>query len=1538
MSHSHSAGLLAAYNSLTDKHLAGYFNNARMRRHLLRSGLISRNGRILSEKEYKLNIMSQDHQKYIRECLAQAIFHKVLDMERYNQLEIKKKLETLARKERIPRFKGEPTRWSIESNIPILSPRPPLGPKANRGHGVLVDGGHTSPVTLTAPRPYTAPGNMQPPIRLQPLPRSPAVGTVPKITSGSRSKTSLLENKAPFPIGGKKAVKKFRNFMDNSQGMNQYQLLNITSHLMPIPPPPPPPRGRGAGENRPEPWRRRRFRPITAPNGLEPLFTRDLRRIPKTPLHSNAAITMIYLGKNVRLSYDHTDFRDEIKVYQQHCGGENLCVYKGKLLEKETFQFISKRHHGFPFSLTFFLNGMQVNRLSSCCEYKHRKGSRLGGKRGYFGLVCVERSSPCYKCIIAMGLDKKLASPKLKKEKSIEKREELKKGEGKLRKTRKHIILKQNDLEGSKASASVMFSAQEENTGVEEVRTAVEEMERTGQPRLDVWEDDHQNMLKYEYEEDFEVDEEKQDEKAHEQGQAGDHMNGMSKSPSDGEKDNLDPEKKSESLWQKATDADDNVKDEDDGRSDSELDEDEQGKLFSLSGYIDGCSEDESALGDRDVHTGNSPDARSSSFQESNENDEPGKSHLPIKDSLETVIEDRKLVKADVDSKPLPIEESLENVLEEETKKRSQTNAEGLSEKAREHVSEEEKEKDKSKLWEGSTAKVKDRKAGPCRVETSAGQIIADAMEPGHHCHPGTKSGVHSTDEEEKHSGTPETDTDAAPNKNLVVKERAALNSNKESKQAALETYILEKKEAVEEDEAPQHREADTMEEQGAAALWREAEGHHVPLRQGTPTAGPPAPVERFAKEREALPGPASRAEADAAGARGLHKAAVNPSGKAASGGSRGWDENETPRQLALLHSALETEKAASEEERGSEEAALTGRAAALNSERAEAEAAPRAAVAAGKGEAEPGEAGRQAASERPDVERSVEEASTDLEAMASVEDASKRQGGSGEAIRGAEEQAQEKEAATEAPTPRRSSASAKAAAATAGVLGDRMQGLSRGDGEGEGVQTEAGAPKEGDRKETAPQEFDAAAETRKSEGPEAPCRETESAGEAGPRAKALREESGSGAEHKFRGEGDAALTEVRPEEEAQAPQKETVGEAAYEAEGAADLAEAAGPPGGGPLGDGAAAVLEAARGLEESLGNGAAPSKKEGGEGRREAGAAAPKGRAERPGSGDAAASAQDEGLGPEGEGPELAAEAQDHGGRVGPGGRGKEEPLQGRQGLGGTVMTLEDVPEGDSVMAEQLSEEVMEKDPEGEVEEECTVEAGVMRNRVTEEDRSVQASVASDEDIPQGEGEAERAAEEREASTDLKTAEGKTKPNKASSSDAAGEETWHKVDELLGKEAAAEKAAEGEIALSREDEPVAEAVTLTWAPEAEAGVLQEPSELEEKAPQLGQEGEGGAAEATLQAEALGEEGSTGGGDGGQGAGAAEEFSPGVSQERESEPSRESPQDVETHPGGPDCTGTQEKQEQTVQRESENADVSPSNMEAEETSWHTIF
>jgi hypothetical protein len=64
---------------------------------------------------------------------------------------------------------------------------------------------------------------------------------------------------------------KFRNSMGNSQKTNLYQFPNIDSYVIPMIPSPPPPKV--TKENRSETWKRRRVRPITAPNGLEPLFT-----------------------------------------------------------------------------------------------------------------------------------------------------------------------------------------------------------------------------------------------------------------------------------------------------------------------------------------------------------------------------------------------------------------------------------------------------------------------------------------------------------------------------------------------------------------------------------------------------------------------------------------------------------------------------------------------------------------------------------------------------------------------------------------------------------------------------------------------------------------------------------------------------------------------------------------------------------------------------------------------------------------------------------------------------------------------------------------------------------------------------------------------------------------------------------------------------------------------------------------------------------------------------------------------------------------
>ncbi|NXB06794.1 ERIC3 protein, partial [Cnemophilus loriae] len=189
-----------------------------------------------------------------------------------------------------------------------------------------------------------------------------------------------------------------------------YQLPVINPRVVPVPPP------RLHRGHRCVPAVRsglptgRRFHPTTAFN--EQLLIKNTGGFPKSPLCSNAFVTMVYLGKSKHVSL--RDYKDEIKVYQQHCGGENVCVYKGELLEGDTFQFTSKRHHGFPFSLTFFLNGMQVDRLSCCCEYKHQRRSRLRGRNRYFRVLHVAGAPPCYRCIVAMGLDKKLSPPKRK--------------------------------------------------------------------------------------------------------------------------------------------------------------------------------------------------------------------------------------------------------------------------------------------------------------------------------------------------------------------------------------------------------------------------------------------------------------------------------------------------------------------------------------------------------------------------------------------------------------------------------------------------------------------------------------------------------------------------------------------------------------------------------------------------------------------------------------------------------------------------------------------------------------------------------------------------------------------------------------------------------------------------------------------------------------------------------------------------------------------------------------------------------------------
>ncbi|CAF0754519.1 unnamed protein product [Didymodactylos carnosus] len=148
--------------------------------------------------------------------------------------------------------------------------------------------------------------------------------------------------------------------------------------------------------------RRRLQRPKTnTPLSLNRSFTGNTSRShsPTKELPS-CEVTMIYYGPHTKIDYDHNLFEplDEVMVMQQHCGGENLPVFKKMLKAGDTFQFKSRRHPNFPFGLSLYVKGLIDSRISTCCEYKHRNGVRLGGERGHFGIQSVQGSKPCLKC------------------------------------------------------------------------------------------------------------------------------------------------------------------------------------------------------------------------------------------------------------------------------------------------------------------------------------------------------------------------------------------------------------------------------------------------------------------------------------------------------------------------------------------------------------------------------------------------------------------------------------------------------------------------------------------------------------------------------------------------------------------------------------------------------------------------------------------------------------------------------------------------------------------------------------------------------------------------------------------------------------------------------------------------------------------------------------------------------------------------------------------------------------------------------------
>ena len=60
-------------------------------------------------------------------------------------------------------------------------------------------------------------------------------------------------------------------------------------------------------------------------------YSAHYKQQPQVSIPPPTILTMIYYGMGIKIPYDTRVFesKDEIAIYQQHCGGENLLVYSG---------------------------------------------------------------------------------------------------------------------------------------------------------------------------------------------------------------------------------------------------------------------------------------------------------------------------------------------------------------------------------------------------------------------------------------------------------------------------------------------------------------------------------------------------------------------------------------------------------------------------------------------------------------------------------------------------------------------------------------------------------------------------------------------------------------------------------------------------------------------------------------------------------------------------------------------------------------------------------------------------------------------------------------------------------------------------------------------------------------------------------------------------------------------------------------------------------------------------------------------------------
>ncbi|TPP57627.1 hypothetical protein FGIG_03938 [Fasciola gigantica] len=398
-----------------------------MRRHLIKTGLVTEDGEIRPESEYREIRNREDQKRALLEIIAHAIVERSLEAERIRQGNIRKTLEDICKLElhRVKRIREERQKRAEENILMQLIPRDHMQPE-----------------------------------NLQPISRSPHEGDSMKdralvvaVSDIDEPELAMMDKRSQVEVVKAQRIRRQRKSRERNAGQPPYLYLwepginrrnPGSGHRLKDDE-----RGRSKirGDERSEPGpflrsqqsgsREGRFS-RSGPNGKDDTNTKleKLKRKKASGFgdrlvyddpQSPCIVRFMYLGasKNDELQLKKSSGREDsrlpqafrtrildgdtkaarfITVIQQPSGGNTVTVFKGYLQPGDEFEFTSRRTYGYPFSLSLCIDGTQDARVSTCCEYRHRRGARIGGQAGHFVYLAVEGSIPCFKCQAARSL------------------------------------------------------------------------------------------------------------------------------------------------------------------------------------------------------------------------------------------------------------------------------------------------------------------------------------------------------------------------------------------------------------------------------------------------------------------------------------------------------------------------------------------------------------------------------------------------------------------------------------------------------------------------------------------------------------------------------------------------------------------------------------------------------------------------------------------------------------------------------------------------------------------------------------------------------------------------------------------------------------------------------------------------------------------------------------------------------------------------------------------------------------------------------